>query len=83
MQSADGLPHPHGLAIKWPPRPVDDVMERLQGITEAPMRAATLAGGLSVLAMLLLSSPGVHVVRAEQPAGNASAAAASTSPAPR
>ncbi len=47
------------------------------------MKASTLAGGWLVLAMLLLSSPGVRVVRAEQPAAKPSVAAASTPPAPR
>jgi hypothetical protein len=40
------------------------------------MRATTLAGGLAVLAMLLLSSPGVRVERTTLAAAPAAPAAA-------
>jgi hypothetical protein len=46
------------------------------------MKLSTLAGTLCVLAMLLLSSPGVRVVRADAPAAPASGAAPAPS-APR
>lgn len=47
------------------------------------MRPTTLAGGLAVLAMLLLSSTGVRIERVAAP-GAAAAAAALTAPsAPR
>jgi hypothetical protein len=46
------------------------------------MRLSTLAGGLSLLAMLLLASPGVRLERSPAPAA-ATAAAAPQPPAPR
>jgi hypothetical protein len=46
------------------------------------MRLSTLAGGLSLLAMLLLASPGVRLERSPAPSA-ATAASAALAPAPR
>jgi hypothetical protein len=71
-QVAAAAPFPPAPAIKWSPEPVDDVVDGLQVITEAPMRFSTLTGALCLLAMLLLASPGVRLERsadaAAQPA---------------
>ena len=44
------------------------------------MRLMTLAGGLSLLAMLLLASPGVRVQRSPAPPTNTATAALAVAP---
>lgn len=50
---------------------------------EAAMRPSTLAGGLALLAMLLLSSPGVRLERVAALAATPAAAGLPVSPATR